>query len=102
MLFPDLGPLAHTSHRLAITGESYQNSAGRTRPKVVPRAGAGRGPVPQEREERSMAVTQLDGRAFEKFVAAGTYFLRKYRGVLNALHVFPVPDGDTGPNMFLT
>jgi uncharacterized protein len=49
-----------------------------------------------------MTVTQLDGRAFEKFVAAGTYFLRKYRGVLNDLNVFPVPDGDTGSNMFLT
>ncbi len=49
-----------------------------------------------------MAVTQLDGRAFGKFVAAGTYFLRKYRGVLNDLNVFPVPDGDTGSNMYLT
>ena len=49
-----------------------------------------------------MAVTQLDGRAFKKFVAAGTYFLRKYRGVLNDLNVFPVPDGDTGSNMYLT
>jgi len=49
-----------------------------------------------------MAVTQLDGRAFEKFVAAGTYFLRKYRSVLDDLNVFPVPDGDTGSNMYLT
>ena len=49
-----------------------------------------------------MDVTTLDGRAFEKFVAAGTYFLRKYRGVLNDLNVFPVPDGDTGSNMYLT
>ena len=49
-----------------------------------------------------MAVTELDGRAFEKFVAAGTYFLRKYRTVLDDLNVFPVPDGDTGSNMFLT
>jgi hypothetical protein len=49
-----------------------------------------------------MAVTTLDGRAFEKFLAAGTYFLRKYRGVLNDLNVFPVPDGDTGSNMYLT
>ena len=49
-----------------------------------------------------MAVTQLDGRAFGKFVAAGTYFLRKYRSVLNDLNVFPVPDGDTGSNMYLT
>jgi DAK2 domain fusion protein YloV len=47
-------------------------------------------------------VTALDGRAFGKFVAAGTYFLRKYRTVLDDLNVFPVPDGDTGSNMYLT
>ncbi len=44
----------------------------------------------------------MDGRLFEKFVAAGTYFLRKYRSELNDLNVFPVPDGDTGSNMYLT
>jgi uncharacterized protein len=49
-----------------------------------------------------MALTTLDGRAFGRFVAAGTYFLRKYRDVLNDLNVFPVPDGDTGSNMYLT
>ncbi|HUY10788.1 MAG TPA: DAK2 domain-containing protein [Candidatus Dormibacteraeota bacterium] len=49
-----------------------------------------------------MDVTALDGRAFAKFIAAGSYFLKKYRGVLNDLNVFPVPDGDTGSNMFLT
>jgi DAK2 domain fusion protein YloV len=47
-------------------------------------------------------VTSLDGRAYAKFIAAGTYFLRKYRQVLNDLNVFPVPDGDTGTNMYLT
>jgi uncharacterized protein len=30
------------------------------------------------------------------------YFLRKYRSTVNDLNVFPVPDGDTGTNMFLT
>ncbi|MBC5809735.1 MAG: DAK2 domain-containing protein [Candidatus Eremiobacteraeota bacterium] len=49
-----------------------------------------------------MEVIALDGRAFGKFIAAGTYFLRKYRGVLDDLNVFPVPDGDTGSNMYLT
>ena len=49
-----------------------------------------------------MDVTALDGRGFGKFVVAGTYFLRKYRGVLDDLNVFPVPDGDTGSNMYLT
>ncbi len=49
-----------------------------------------------------MDVTALDGRAYAKFMTAGAYFLRKYRGVLNDLNVFPVPDGDTGTNMYLT
>ncbi len=49
-----------------------------------------------------MDVTTFDGRAYAKFLAAGTYFLRKYRQVLNDLNVFPVPDGDTGTNMYLT
>lgn len=49
-----------------------------------------------------MDVIALDGRGYAKFLAAGTYFLRKYRDVLNALNVFPVPDGDTGTNMYLT
>jgi DAK2 domain fusion protein YloV len=49
-----------------------------------------------------MDVTALDGRGFGKFVVAGTYFLRKYRSELDALNVFPVPDGDTGSNMYLT
>lgn len=44
----------------------------------------------------------MDGRAYAKFITAGSYFLRKYRQVLNDLNVFPVPDGDTGTNMYLT
>jgi DAK2 domain fusion protein YloV len=49
-----------------------------------------------------MDVTALRGRHYAKFLTAGTYFLRKYRQVLNDLNVFPVPDGDTGTNMYLT
>src|SRR5579884_429212 len=49
-----------------------------------------------------MDVTALDGRAYAKFITAGSYFLRQYRQVLNDLNVFPVPDGDTGTNMYLT
>ena len=49
-----------------------------------------------------MDVITLDGRAYAKFIVAGTYFLKKYRGILNELNVFPVPDGDTGTNMYLT
>lgn len=60
-----------------------------------------RGPTGGERV-RPMDVTTLDGRAYAKFITAGSYFLRKYRQVLNDLNVFPVPDGDTGTNMYLT
>lgn len=49
-----------------------------------------------------MDLTVLDGRAYAKFITAGSYFLRKYRQTLNDLNVFPVPDGDTGTNMYLT
>jgi hypothetical protein len=66
-------------------------------------AGAGQGVVfGGSVTESFVDVTALDGRAFGKFVAAGTYFLRKYRTVLDDLNVFPVPDGDTGSNMYLT
>ena len=33
---------------------------------------------------------------------AGVEVLREHRQELNALNVFPVPDGDTGTNMYLT
>lgn len=49
-----------------------------------------------------MEITRCDGKTFADFVVAGTYFLRKYRSVINDLNVFPVPDGDTGTNMFFT
>ncbi len=49
-----------------------------------------------------MDATALDGRGYARFLAAGAYFLKKYRGVLNDLNVYPVPDGDTGTNMYLT
>ncbi len=49
-----------------------------------------------------MDVTALGGRGYARFLAAGAYFLKKYRGVLNDLNVYPVPDGDTGTNMYLT
>ncbi|HEY5095940.1 MAG TPA: DAK2 domain-containing protein [Candidatus Eremiobacteraceae bacterium] len=49
-----------------------------------------------------MRITSCDGKTFANFVIAGTYFLRKYRSVINDLNVFPVPDGDTGTNMLFT
>ena len=44
----------------------------------------------------------IDGQAFKKLVLASLTWLRTNQQVVNALNVFPVPDGDTGTNMVLT
>jgi hypothetical protein len=70
---------------------------------MVSRPGApSKDSFPASERRPAVDVTALDGRGFAKFLAAGAYFLRKYRPVLNDLNVFPVPDGDTGTNMYLT
>lgn len=44
----------------------------------------------------------IDGQALKKLVEAGLLWLRANQATVNALNVFPVPDGDTGTNMVLT
>jgi len=44
----------------------------------------------------------IDGQALKKLVEAGLIWLRANQQTVNALNVFPVPDGDTGTNMVLT
>ncbi len=44
----------------------------------------------------------LDGERFKRMVYAGLIWLRGHQEEVNALNVFPVPDGDTGTNMVLT
>lgn len=43
-----------------------------------------------------------DGRDLKRLMAASTAWLEKNASRVNALNVFPVPDGDTGTNMLLT
>ena len=49
-----------------------------------------------------MATKQLDGNTFKTLVANGCQCLINDIDRINALNVFPVPDGDTGTNMKLT
>ncbi|MBP5444884.1 MAG: DAK2 domain-containing protein [Acholeplasmatales bacterium] len=49
-----------------------------------------------------MDVKMLDGLLFEKMVYNGLKNLKQNIDLINSLNVFPVPDGDTGINMFLT
>ena len=44
----------------------------------------------------------IDGLVLKELVMAGLTWLRTNQQMVNALNVFPVPDGDTGTNMTLT
>jgi uncharacterized protein len=44
----------------------------------------------------------IDGQSLKRLVDAALIWLRTNQQIVNALNVFPVPDGDTGTNMVLT
>jgi DAK2 domain fusion protein YloV len=43
-----------------------------------------------------------DGRGLKRLVRSGLAWLEPHQAAINALNVYPVPDGDTGINMLLT
>ena len=47
-------------------------------------------------------VESCDGQELKEMFAAATLWLEKSASAIDALNVFPVPDGDTGTNMLLT
>ncbi|MBR5515182.1 MAG: DAK2 domain-containing protein [Clostridia bacterium] len=47
-------------------------------------------------------VKKLDGIIYAKMLHRGALRLHKHKEEINNLNVFPIPDGDTGDNMFLT
>lgn len=48
------------------------------------------------------AVTTLDGTRLQQAFESALHWLEAQAANINALNVFPVPDGDTGTNMLLT
>jgi DAK2 domain fusion protein YloV len=50
----------------------------------------------------SKPLLACDGQGLKWLLNAGLAWLEQHRNVVNSLNVFPVPDGDTGTNMFLT
>lgn len=46
--------------------------------------------------------TMLTGQDLREMFAAATTWLERNAEAINAINVFPVPDGDTGTNMYLT
>jgi len=54
-------------------------------------------------EEQSVSNNRpIDGVQYKELINAGLTWLRTNQETVNALNVFPVPDGDTGTNMVLT
>lgn len=49
-----------------------------------------------------MNIEILDGQLFKQMILQAMHHLTKHKENINALNVFPVPDGDTGTNMQLT
>ena len=47
-------------------------------------------------------MVALNGQLWKQMMMAGAKSLEAKKGDVDALNVFPVPDGDTGTNMFLT
>lgn len=54
----------------------------------------------EEAEQSVYLVT--DGQGFKRLVKAALIWLQHHQSAVNALNVYPVPDGDTGTNMVLT
>ncbi|EYE89288.1 hypothetical protein Q428_03160 [Fervidicella metallireducens AeB] len=49
-----------------------------------------------------MKYTTIDGQLLKEMIVSGAYELENNKEMVNALNVFPVPDGDTGTNMSAT
>ncbi len=47
-------------------------------------------------------IYAIDGKELKWMIAAALSWLKQHKEAVNALNVFPVPDGDTGTNMTLT
>ena len=54
------------------------------------------------KKEKISVIRELDNETFRKWMLKATDFLNETKEQINNLNVFPVPDGDTGTNMFLT
>jgi DAK2 domain fusion protein YloV len=55
-----------------------------------------------KRRQARFRTAPIDGQALKHLIMAGLTWLRTNQEIVNALNVYPVPDGDTGINMVLT
>jgi len=52
--------------------------------------------------QRTRRISVFDGQDLKRAIVAAAAWLEEHRDAINALNVFPVPDGDTGSNMSAT
>jgi uncharacterized protein len=57
---------------------------------------------PGVRTQRPRRISVFDGQDLKRAILSGAALLEEHRETINALNVFPVPDGDTGSNMHAT
>src|SRR5579884_1220206 len=58
--------------------------------------------MPRPIRLRPRRISVFDGQDLKKAILAGAAWLEEHKDAINALNVFPVPDGDTGSNMSAT
>jgi len=56
----------------------------------------------RDREGQGLSLDYIDGPKLKKLLEAGVETLFEHKEEVDDLNVFPVPDGDTGTNMYLT
>jgi DAK2 domain fusion protein YloV len=54
------------------------------------------------RQDPTAPIRLCDGRGLKRLMRFGLAWLERHQQAINALNVYPVPDGDTGTNMLLT
>src|SRR4051812_41306614 len=76
----------------------------RTRPRGLPPTGGGttRRRDRWARAEGTCVLQTLDSGGARRWAVTALAALGEAREEIDALNVFPVPDGDTGTNLFLT
>src|SRR4030081_212986 len=65
-------------------------------------AGAAAAEIQKLTGAATMPILECDGRLFKEAMFGSLAWLTVNRDEVDALNVFPVPDGDTGTNMLLT
>ncbi len=58
--------------------------------------------VSQTKQLPQKKMEHIDSSTMKQMVIAATCWLNEHQAEVDALNVFPVPDGDTGTNMYLT